>query len=30
MAWNMDLERCTLDMGFGVRNTKINPVTKEK
>ena len=26
MAWKMDLEGCTLDMGFGVSNTIVNPV----
>ena len=27
MACKMVLEGCTLDMGFGVRNNKVNPVT---
>ena len=27
MAWKMDLEGCTIDMGFGVSNNRVNPVT---
>ena len=27
MAWKMDLEGCMLDMGFDVRNTRVNPLT---
>ena len=27
MEWNMVLECCTLDMGFGVRKTRVNPET---
>ena len=26
MAWKMDLEVCTLDMGFGVSKTIVNTV----
>ena len=27
MAWKMVLEGCTLDMGFGASNARLNPVT---
>ena len=30
IAWNMDLEGCTLDMGFDVRNIIVNAVTTGK
>ena len=26
MAWNMVLEWCMIYMGFGVHNTRVNPV----